>query len=66
MSKQTGILVRLQREFRKGLGEAICALKPERQRANLETIWAKKILGKGSGAETLRQKPLWHHCGQRS
>lgn len=51
MSKQAGILVRLRREFRKGLGEAICALKPERQKANLETIWAKETLGKGSGAE---------------
>lgn len=61
MSKQAGVLVRLRREFRKGLGEAIRALKPERQGAKLATIWAKKTLGKGSGAETLRQKPLWHH-----
>lgn len=58
MYKQAGVLGRLQSEFRKGLSEAICALKPEGQRANLATIWAKKTLGKGSGAETLRQKPL--------
>lgn len=66
MCKQAGILVRLWREFRKGLSEAICALKPEGQRTNLATIWAKKTLGKGSGAETLRQKPLRRHWGQRS
>lgn len=66
MSKQAGILVRMRKEFQKGLGEAICALKPERLRAKLATIWAKKTLAKRSGAETLRQKPLWHHLGQRS
>lgn len=47
MFKQAGILVSLQREFREGLSEAICALKPERQRASLVTIWGKNILEGG-------------------